>query len=151
MRLNLTSMAAALVLAAGYLQPDLVTAQSAARPAVPVIKGVETESARPASKSRVIPFRGTLKSCNASAGTITVGTRTFTCTRETKIYREGKLTALTASKVGETVTGSYRKAEDGKLMAASVYLGGKNPGAVKKNSASKPRGKTPPDPDEVEE
>lgn len=151
MRLNLTSIAAAMLLAAGYLQPNLVAAQSAARPPAPASKNVETESARPANKSRVIPFRGSLKSCNASAGTITVGTRTFTCTRETKIFREGKPTALTDSKVGETVTGSYRKAEDGKLMAASVYLGGKNPGAAKKKSASKPPSKPQPDANEVEE
>jgi hypothetical protein len=74
-----------------------------------------------------IPFHGTLKEVDKSAKTITVDKRTFHVTSETKkIYRGEKPATLEDGVVGEYVTGSYWKTDDGKLVANSIYFGGKN-------------------------
>ncbi len=74
-----------------------------------------------------IPFRGTLKEVDKTAKTIKVDKRTFEVTSETKkIFRGEKPAALEDGVLGEYVTGSYRKTDDGKLIARSIYFGGKN-------------------------
>src|SRR5258707_12284292 len=101
--------------------PMQVLAQSTNKPPV--------EKKEPSAKrSRSIPFEGNLKTVDKAAKTITVDKRTFAITSETKIFRGDKPATLDSGVVGEFTTGSYRKGEDGKLTARSVYFGGKTSG-----------------------
>ncbi|HSU53280.1 MAG TPA: hypothetical protein VLT36_04400 [Candidatus Dormibacteraeota bacterium] len=79
-------------------------------------------------KSRSIPFEGNVTGVDKSAKTLKVDKRTFQITSETKIYKGDKAALLESGTEGEYVTGSYKKTEDGKLIANSVYFGGKSKG-----------------------
>ena len=72
-----------------------------------------------------IPFHGKLGAVDASAMTLTVGTRTFEITAETKIFNNGEPATLSDGKVGEPVRGTYKKTESGKLEAVTVHFGAK--------------------------
>jgi hypothetical protein len=91
---------------------------------------------KPEKKPRAIPFRGKVSAVDTKAGTLTVGERVFKVGAETKIARQGRTATLDEAVVGESVTGSYLKNEDGKLNAASIRLSpaseGGNPGDNKK-------------------
>jgi len=77
-------------------------------------------------KAKSLPFQGEIATVNKTARMITVGKRTFQITSETKIAKADKTPALfDDAKIGEHITGSYIKAEDGKLIARSIYLGTK--------------------------
>lgn len=75
-----------------------------------------------ANQNRSIPFHGKLGGKTDSS--ITVGTRTFDVTAETKLVKDGKPVTLADAVIGEDVGGSYQEA-DGKLVAKSVRLGAK--------------------------
>ena len=94
----------------------------------------EKKEATPKSPSP-IPFRGHLLDLNKTARTIKLDKRTLEITSETKIYRGDKPAALEDGVKGEYITGSYKKADDGKLIARSLYFGGKN-----KEKSSKEKG-----------
>lgn len=79
--------------------------------------------------NRAIPFKGTLDA--KSATSITVGTRTFELTSETKIMKDGKAATLADGEVGKEVAGSYRE-DGGKLTAKSVRFGPKPPESTDK-------------------
>ena len=86
-------------------------------------------------KAKPIPFSGNIKSLDTSAKTINIDKRTLLITAQTKIIQDEKPTTLDKAAVGDYVTGSYHKTEDGKLIANSVYIGGKSkprPAEVKK-------------------
>lgn len=85
----------------------------------------EKKEAAPAKKPAAIPFRGKLLAVDKTAKTITVEKRTFQITSETKIFKGDKPAVLEDGVLDEAVTGSYKKSEDGKLIAGSVYFGGK--------------------------
>ena len=73
-----------------------------------------------------IPFQGKIDAVDKVARTITVGKRVFQITSQTKIYKADKTPAMfDDAVVADHITGSYTKAEDGKLPAKSVYLGTK--------------------------
>ncbi len=97
----------------------------------PASSGKKTNSAVQATdiqkKARPIPFQGKIKTIDHSAKTITVGERVFRITAETRLLNRSTKTPVTlqAGVVGEAITGSYRKADDGKLIANSVYFGPK--------------------------
>jgi hypothetical protein len=78
-------------------------------------------------KPRTLPFHGTLTGVDKAARTVTVGKRVFQITSESKVCRGPEKTPATLDDaiVGERITGSYQQMTDGKLMAKSVYLGGK--------------------------
>jgi hypothetical protein len=59
---------------------------------------------------------------------LTIGKRVFFVTSETKIFKSDKPATFADGVVGEYVTGSYKKSDDGKLIAHSVYFGGKASG-----------------------
>jgi len=60
------------------------------------------------------------------ARTITVGKRVFQVASDTKIFTAEKTPALfDDAVVAEHITGSYTKADDGKLLAKSIYFGAK--------------------------
>lgn len=78
--------------------------------------------AKSEKKPRAIPFRGKVTAADKAAGTFTVGKRVFHVSDQTKLTKQGKTAGLSEAVVGETVTGTYLKAEDGKLNAVSVRL-----------------------------
>jgi hypothetical protein len=95
----------------------------------------------PASPSQAAPdktrkheglvFRGTVSAIDAKAMTLTVETRTFAITSDTKIIKDGKSATLADGVVGEQVSGTYKKTDNGKLTAISIHFGAK----VEKNHA----------------
>ena len=110
----------------------LCAAVSAAQPTPDQTKTVgattkSTNKAEPSQKkARALPFQGKIKALNKAAGTISIGERTFLVTAESKILKRDKTPAsLAAVAVGEHVTGSYRKAEDGRLFVNTLYIGPK--------------------------
>lgn len=84
-------------------------------------------------KHGVVPFNGKLTAVDKDAMTLTVGTRTFVVTSETKISKDGKPATLADAVVGENVGGAYKKGSDDKLTAVTVHLGIK--GKKKKEAA----------------
>lgn len=72
--------------------------------------------------SRPIPFHGKLAS--KTDASITVGSRTFQVTSETRVVKNGKPATLADGEVGQEVAGSYVE-QDGKLTAKLVRFGGK--------------------------
>src|SRR6266850_4185359 len=77
-------------------------------------------------KQAPIPFRGNIVTMDKRAKTITVNKRVFQITSETKIFKSDKPATFADGVVGDYVTGSYKKTDDGKLIAHSVYFGGKS-------------------------
>jgi hypothetical protein len=96
------------------------------------------EDGAPANPNRTTPFHGKLASKTDSS--ITVGSRTFAVTAETKIVKAGKPAKLTDAVVGEDVGGSYVN-KDGKLVAKSLRFGPKPEGAgeSKEKKENKPK------------
>ena len=72
-----------------------------------------------------IPFRGKLDAVDKSAKTIKVGERVFQITSDTRIVKTGKPATLDDGVAGEEVGGSYKQADDGKLVALMVRFGPK--------------------------
>jgi hypothetical protein len=91
--------------------------------------------------NQVIPFRGKLKTVDATAKTITIGTQTIQITSETKITKMGKPATLADGAEGDMVAGAYRKDADGKLNAVSLRFGPKplpESGQTKTNKTKTP-------------
>lgn len=92
--------------------------------------------------SNSIPFRGNISTLDKNTRTFTVGKRAFQVTSETKIFKSDKPATFADGAVGDYVTGSYKKSDDGKLLAHSIYFGGKSKASSseKKNGAGKDTG-----------
>jgi hypothetical protein len=107
----------------------------------PAEKKSSTEKKQPAEKKQAaIPFHGNIVTLDKNARTLTVGKRVFLVTSETKIFKSDKPATFADGAVGDYVTGSYHKTDDGKLIAHSVYFGGKGGGkgtAEKKKEPAK--------------
>jgi hypothetical protein len=104
----------------------------------PAEKKSSTEKKEPAEKKQsTVPFRGNIVTIDKGAKTITVNKRTFQITSETKIFKSDKPATFADGAVGDYVTGSYKKTDDGKLIAHSVYFGGKTHTAEKKKEPAK--------------
>ena len=116
--------------AAGLIAiPGLSRAQTA--PEAPAVANSTTNApAAPAKpkKHDSQSFRGTVSAIDTNAMTLTVESRTFEVTSTTKITKNGQPAILSDIAVGDKVSGSYKKAEDGKL-AASKITDGKKPAA----------------------
>ena len=94
------------------------------------------EHAAPAAKKNArLPFHGNVAAVDTAAMTLTVGTLVLNVTSETKISKEGKPATLSELTVGESVGGSYKKDEAGKLTAAIIHTTEKAP---KKEKPTKP-------------
>ena len=76
-------------------------------------------------KSGVVPFHGKLKAVDTAADTIAVGSKTYHITPDTKLFKSDQPATLQDAVVGETVSGAYRKAADGRLLATKVTFGPK--------------------------
>lgn len=107
----------------------------------PAEKKSSTEKKEPAEKKQSpIPFHGNIVTLDKNARTLTIGKRVFLVTSETKIFKSDKPATFADGAVGDYVTGSYKKTDDGKLIANSVYFGGKGGGkgtAEKKKEPAK--------------
>jgi hypothetical protein len=86
------------------------------------------------NKPGILPFRGKISAVDKTAKTITVGERTFQVTSETKIMKAEKPATLDGAAVGEAIRGSYKKTDDGKMVAQRLWIGPKPevPGEAKK-------------------
>ena len=105
----------------------------------PVEKKSSAEKKEPAEKKQSpIPFRGNIVTFDKNHKTMTVNKRIFQITSETKIFKSDKPATFADGVVGEYVTGSYKKAEDGRLIAHSVYFGGKNGGKTTAEKKKEP-------------
>jgi len=98
-------------------------------------------SAEPAQKkARPLPFQGKIKTIEKAAGTFVIGERTFIVTGESKVMKRDKSAASLATvAVGEHVTGSYRKAEDGRLLVNTLYIGPKEEAAETSPTKATPK------------
>lgn len=97
-----------------------------------------SEKSDTATKKPAIPFQGHLLELDKAAKTIKVDKRTFQITSETKIHRGDKPATLEDGVKGEYITGTYKKGEDGKLIAGSIYFGGKNKDKGSAKETAKP-------------
>jgi Cu/Ag efflux protein CusF len=77
-----------------------------------------------ASKKGTGPFNGKVAAVDSDAGTVTIGSRTFKITSETKVTNG----SLASAKVGDKTGGAFKTAEDGSLVATTIWFGSK-PGA----------------------
>ncbi len=140
-------MGAAFIAGALILSGSPSFAQTNHHPAV--IK--KTSTAKRASRAKrphfrrrphFLAFRGRVNKIDQATMSVTVGKRTFYLDSKTKVFREKHPAILAEGKLGEWVTGSFRKAEHGKLIANSIYFGGKHGSKARaKARANKPRAK----------
>ena len=105
---------------------SLVTAAFVAAPAVS--RAQESTNAPTATtpapkKNGGLPFHGKIAAVDATAMTLTVGSLIINVTPATKITKDGKKAALADLAVGDTVGGSYKKDEAGKLNAVTLHDG----------------------------
>ena len=82
-------------------------------------------TASPPTKAKAIPYRGNVASIDASVKTFTVGRRTIKVTDQTKITKQGAAATMVDITVGEKVSGSYWKKDDGSLEAKNIKVGAK--------------------------
>ena len=95
-------------------------------------------TASPAPKAKTIPYRGNVASVDASVKTFTVGSRTIKVTDQTKITKQGAAATMADITVGEKVSGSYWKKDDGSLEAKNIKVGAKiEPAAAMTNAQHK--------------
>lgn len=106
----LIAIAAAALIAA----PATIHAQDAAKP----------EAATPApAKKKAAAVHGAVTAVDATAMTVTVGTKTYTATSDTKITKDGQPATFADITVGETVGITSKKGEGDKLNATAIRIG----------------------------
>jgi len=114
----------------------LVAAPLAARAQVTTNTTAATATGKKAKKTASLPFTGKVAAVDTNSMTLTVGKRTFDVTSETKITKNGQPATLADGVVGETASGSYKKATDGKLGATTVTFTTKAETKKKKKTAA---------------
>jgi len=130
------SLFAAAIVAAPVLSRAQDTTTPASPVAAPAAPAAAPDQATPAPakpKKQGLVFRGTISTIDTNAMTLTVETRTFDITSDTKITKDGQPATLIDGVVGEPVSGAYKKGDDGKLNATTVRFGAK-----KKKEAAAP-------------
>lgn len=104
-------LAFSLAAAPAILAQDATTNAPAGAAATPVTK-----------KKAVTPFHGNISALDATAGTFTVGTLELNITSASKISSTNGVPATLADfKVGDNVSGGYKKAADGKLTVTTLH------------------------------
>lgn len=126
---NLVKYASLSLLAAALaFTPTLSRAQDAATnaPAMAPADGSTTNAAPTVKKKKGggLPFHGKIATLDASAGTLTVGELSLTITSKTKISTNNVPATLDDFKVGDSVSGYYKKTADGTLNLTTLRLGG---------------------------
>jgi Cu/Ag efflux protein CusF len=109
----------ALVAAALVAAPTVIRAQDAS------VTNNNAAAAAPAGKKHAAPVVGKVAAVDAKAMTLTVGTKTFNITADTKIKKDGKEATLSEITVGEKVAVIAKKDDAGKLTAVSIHAGKK--------------------------
>jgi hypothetical protein len=102
----------------------LPTLSRAEGPATNAPASPDPTHAKP-GKHGTLPFYGNVSAVDAKAMTLTVGVLTVQITPDTVITKNGKSATLADGVVGERVSGTYKKTEDGRLNAISVHFGPK--------------------------
>jgi hypothetical protein len=124
---SLIKLSAIAVFSAAIATSPQLLAQSTNK--APVEKKSSSEKKEPAEKKQSpIPFHGNIVTLDKNARTLTIGKRVLLVNSETKIFKADKPATFADGAVGDYVTGSYKKSDDGKLIAHSVYFGGKSAG-----------------------
>jgi hypothetical protein len=121
MKMNIAKITLlSLVAAALTLNPTISRAQDAS---------TNAPAASPKKHSTsILPFQGKVTAVDAAAETLTAGKYKLTVVSTTKILNSTNNAPATLSDitVGEMITGSYKKAADGKtLNAYSIHIGTK--------------------------
>jgi Ni/Co efflux regulator RcnB len=111
-QIALIALAAAALIAA----PATIHAQDAA---------ATNSAAAPTSKKHGDGVHGAVVAVDATAMTVTVGTKTYNVTSDTKITKAGQPATLSDVTVGETVSIGYKKDDAGKLNATTIRVGAK--------------------------
>ena len=115
-------------------------------PSTAPAKDKKTQSATPeasaplATKAKAMPYRSAVASVDASAKTFRIGKRTIKVTDQTKITKQGAAATLADISVGEKVSGSYWKKDDGSLEAKNMKVGAKMEAAAPMTDAQKKQG-----------
>jgi len=86
------------------------------------VEGKANKEEGASKPNKTVPFHGKLASKTDSS--ITVGSRTFEITADTKIMKDERGATLADVAVGDQVRGSYMKSND-KLVTKSLYIGPK--------------------------
>jgi len=120
--------------------PVWLPAQTNEKPAVVKKSAGEKKEAAP-KRQAAGPFHGKLAAVDKVNKTITVGKRTFQVTSGTKLAKGGKPALLEDGVVGELVSGGFKTAEDGKLIATKLNFG---PKVAAKGAAKKAQTKAQP-------
>lgn len=126
MKKNSRILLAGLLLTAMVLAPVAGIAQD--KPKVPP-GSVAPE--KPSASARPLPFRGTVAAVDKAAKTVKVGERVFHISAETQLTKSGKPATIGDVAVGDPITGSYTKGDDGKLTAKTLRFGPKSESAEK--------------------
>ena len=111
-------------------------AQSTNAPAKTKAAGETRETSKAQKPKGAHSFRGKLVKVDKTAKTIKVGQSVYHISSETKLMKGEKAATLEDGVVGELVTGYVKPDEQGRMVASSVYFGGKN---GKASSKAKPR------------
>ena len=130
LKITTLSLLAAAIIAA----PVIARAQDATN--TPATSGQETPVKH--KKHSILPFHGTLTAIDTNAMTLTIGTRTFEITSDTKITKDGQPATLSDGVVGEMAGGAYKKGADGKLNATTISFGAKATGEKHKKKSTNP-------------
>jgi hypothetical protein len=135
----------ALLAAAVAAMPLTVLAQSTNTPAPATKKHAAAKAAKAektdkaeGKKAIAGPFHGKLAALDKVAKTITVGTRTFQITSETKIFKGDKPALFEDGVINDEVSGYVKPTADGKLNATKLTYG---PVPKKAEKATKPKAK----------
>lgn len=121
-----------LAIAALVALPAAVRAEDKpAKPAAP------TAPALPPKVTRQ-PFHGNVSAVDTAVMTLTVGETVIHVTSETKLTKGGKPATLSEIAVGETVGGSAKKDDSGKLNATVVRVGETAKAPKKPKKADRP-------------
>jgi hypothetical protein len=106
------------------LKTMLFTLVAAALVTVPAISRADDSTNAPAVKtSKKSMLHGKADAVDTAAMTLTVGTQVVNVTSATKITKDNKPATLEEVMVGDAVSVSYKKGDDGKLNATSIHDG----------------------------
>ncbi len=133
MNKNIVKTAILTLLASAIIAAPTVSRAEDNRTNAPAASDQSTNAPAKSKKHSGLVFRGTASAVDTNAMTLTVETRTFVITSETKITKDGNPAILSDIAVGDKVGGAYKKSEDGKLTATTIH-DGKKPAEEKKKS-----------------
>lgn len=95
----------------------------------------DAPAAAPAAKKHgSLPFHGKVTAVDTTAMTVTIGTKTYNITSDTKITKDGEPATLADIIVGTMIGGAYKKDGD-KLNATTINTGQKADKGSKKKKA----------------